>query len=136
MDFLWIHTLLLRVAFCYSFYNRDIHSNDTGLLLVGGAKTGISQSVEFWVPDRARSGKNHLGLANTSNENPYQAHTSSENPYQALSIHCPTVIRGMWGHTTNSLSYGQGGTKCKVYDLDLKIALPQSKLIVSALCIT
>ena len=37
MDYLWIHTLLLKVAlaFCYSFYNGDIPSNDTGLLLVG-----------------------------------------------------------------------------------------------------
>ena len=126
MDFLWIHTLLLRVAFCYSFYNRDIHSNDTGLLLVGGAKTGISQSVEFWIPDRARSRNNHLRLASTSSENP--SRTSSENPYQGLSIHCPTVIRGMWGQTTNSLSYGQGGTKCKVYDLGLLCKLPYLNL--------
>ena len=96
MNFLWIHTILLRLslAFCYSFYNHEIHSNDTGLMLVGGAKTGISQSVEFWMP-----------AARSTNNQP------SENPFQKQSFRCPTVSRGMWGHTTDSLPYGQGGTK-------------------------
>ena len=102
MDFLWIHTVLLRLslAFCYSFYNHEIHSNDTGLLLVGGAKTGISQSVEFWMP-AGRSTNNHQRLTSTS----------KEKPFQEQSIRCPTVSRGMWGHTTDSLPNGQGGTK-------------------------
>jgi len=97
MDFLWIHTILLRLslAFCYSFYNHEIHSNDTGLLLVGGAKTGISQSVEFWMP-AGRSTNNHQRLTSTS----------KEKPFQEQSIRCPTVSRGMWGHTTDSLPNG------------------------------
>ena len=149
MDYLWIHTFLLRatLTFCYSFYNCDIPSNDTGLLLVGGAKTGISQSVEFWIPDRARS-----QLDPSSNENPFiSLRTSNGTLYQASiissekasktsivnqggsSIRCPTLSRGMWGHTTNSLPYGQGGTKCKFWPA-VKIFLLPSNLAV--LCVT
>ena len=116
MDLLWIHTILLRVTF--AFCNRDIHSNETGLLLVGGAKTGISQSVEFWIPDRARSTNNPPRLASTSRENSFKE--------QSKSIRCPTVPRGMWGHTTDSLPYGQGGTKCKAIILAKLSLLNQS----------
>jgi len=124
MDHLWILIVLLRLTL--AFFNHDIHSNDTGLLLVGGAKTGISQSVEFWMPASGRStNNNHKRLAaSSSNEKKSSIHSefwmpasggstnnhprlaASSSTEKKSSIHCPTVSRGMWGQTTDSLPYG------------------------------
>jgi len=91
-----------------------------------GAKTGISQSVEFWMPAGFRSTNNHQRLAaSKSSENPFQKQsiwmpasgrsTNNNHPRLAASttssrkkssIHCPTVSRGMWGQTTDSLPSG------------------------------
>ena len=113
MGFLAIQILLLTapLVFGFSFYSSDIHSNETGFLLVGGAKTGISQSVEFWIPGRARSGE----------ESPRVESTLSSKK----SIRCPSLPRGMWGHTTDSLPYGQGDAKCPA----ATIFSPQSKCL-------
>ena len=55
MEHFWIQVFLLRAALAL-FYQSENPSNATGLLLVGGAKTGISQSVEFWTPVHVGSG--------------------------------------------------------------------------------
>ena len=116
MEHFWIQVFLLRAALAL-FYQSENPSNATGLLLVGGAKTGISQSVEFWTPVHARSGNSPLEesaahLKETSLKESSLKETalkdSSANKKES-SMHCPTTARGMWGHTTDYLPNGQGG---------------------------
>ena len=120
MEHFLIQVFLLRAALAF-FYQSENPTNGTGLLLVGGAKTGISQLVEFWTPVHAGSRNNSLEesaahLKETSLKESSLKETAlkdSSAHKKESSMHCPTTARGMWGHTTDYLPNGRGGEKWK-----------------------